>query len=1032
MHRTRIRPAATVLLAVTALLSGAGALPSQSTLIDINLNPGPPEADSNPERFVSIGADLWFTAEDSANGRELWRSDGVAGGTGTLRVTDIHPGPGDANPRYMTLFQNALYFAATDGVHGEELWRLPLGSSGATPQRVTDIAPGAAGSTPRELTVAGSTLFFVATNATIGAELYAVDAATPGSSRLVKDIQTGPNFTGPVHLTPFGTQLLFSAYESSRGREPWISDGTTAGTVRLRDVNPRSADSSPSDFVVSSGRAWFLATTAANGREVWTTDGTSNGTTLFLDVVPGSASSDPAELIVVRNLFSSRLVFVATTPTNGRELFYTSTGTASVNVLDLRRGSLSSNPSELTPYGSQVAFASENSQGDALLHVFDPIFTGFTTISFDVLGALPPSIDQIEATGVQLYCRVGTGAILTSDGTQAGSSLLSFSQNGGQLAALPGGRAAFRLNFSAWGIEPVVTDGQSFELLADVNPGVGTLDSSPAEFTALPPDVLDGSAVVATANDGVHGRELVTLVGSTGAQTVIDIRPGPDSSELQQLTRIGDEVWFLANDGTHGFELWRTRGDAASTSLVLDFAPGAADSDIEHLLAYGDRACFVVNDGSNVDFWITDGTPAGTSMLANVFNVPAPLLTVEALEIDGELLAIVSSWLGNPLPPVTLVQTGGTPATTTLHALPVQAHPNGLAEVGGKLIFNQPFAGFGTSTNQIQAFDPQTGAVTALHQSTITAYSTGRATGGRYHFLGQHPSLGGEPWLTLGTPASTRAFVDVAPGAPSSVPNSGGLSPTTADTAVADGIWFCELDDGVNGVELWRSDGTSSRTWRVSQIGAGSTGGSIEELAPVGSGRDVLFAGDGELWTADDRAGSARLIQDLRPGSDRSNPGYFTTSGGWVYFSAQDGVHGREAWALPLTALGAPNLQIFGKACSNQSGALLSTFGQPRLGAGDFGAVVGPLQANTPTALRFGIAASHVALPGGCTMHTPEIVSIGLLADARGFARATVPIPNDRNLLGGVLYAQGAFGEAGGPLFGGLGLSEGLQLVIGR
>ena len=120
MPRTRLLRPASLLRAACALVSVVAALPSQSTLFDINQNPGPPEADSNPERFVAIGAELWFSAEDSAHGRELWRSDGVAGGTGTVRVTDIHQGPGDADPKYMTLFQNALYFAADDGVFGEE------------------------------------------------------------------------------------------------------------------------------------------------------------------------------------------------------------------------------------------------------------------------------------------------------------------------------------------------------------------------------------------------------------------------------------------------------------------------------------------------------------------------------------------------------------------------------------------------------------------------------------------------------------------------------------------------------------------------------------------------------------------------------------------------------------------------------------------------------------------------------------------------------------------------------------------------
>ena len=154
--------------------------------------------------------------------------------------------------------------------------------------------------------------------------------------------------------------------------------------------------------------------------------------------------------------------------------------------------------------------------------------------------------------------------------------------------------------------------------------------------------------------------------------------------------------------------------------------------------------------------------------------------------------------------------------------------------------------------------------------------------------------------------------------------------------------------------------GTDAEELRGSAVVATANGGmhGLELITQVGSTR-------------------AHTVIDIRPGPDGAEPQQLTRIGDEIWSRADDGTHGREAWALPLTALGAPNLPIFGKACSNLSGALLSTFGQPRLGASDFGAVVGRFQANTSTVLRFGNAASRTALPGGCTMRTPEIVSIG-------------------------------------------------------
>ena len=53
---------------------------------------------------------------------------------------------------------------------------------------------------------------------------------------------------------------------------------------------------------------------------------------------------------------------------------------------------------------------------------------------------------------------------------------------------------------------------------------------------------------------------------------------GPANPGLMRAA--GSEVFFVASDGVHGTELWRTDGTAAGTAMVADITPGQAGSNI--------------------------------------------------------------------------------------------------------------------------------------------------------------------------------------------------------------------------------------------------------------------------------------------------------------------------------------------------------------------------------------------------------------------------------------------------------------------
>jgi ELWxxDGT repeat protein len=61
---------------------------------------------------------------------------------------------------------------------------------------------------------------------------------------------------------------------------------------------------------------------------------------------------------------------------------------------------------------------------------------------------------------------------------------------------------------------------------------------------------------------------------------VKDINPGPSGYiSPYDLTIVNGTLFFRAYDPVHGIELWKSDGTTTGTALVADIAPGAASSD---------------------------------------------------------------------------------------------------------------------------------------------------------------------------------------------------------------------------------------------------------------------------------------------------------------------------------------------------------------------------------------------------------------------------------------------------------------------
>src|SRR5689334_21019365 len=93
----------------------------------------------------------------------------------------------------------------------------------------------------------------------------------------------------------------------------------------------------------------------------------------------------------------------------------------------------------------------------------------------------------------------------------------------------------------------------------------------------------------------------VTLAAASPAsanpELVRDIDPGATGSGPGAFAAIAGTLFFVADDGTHGFELWRSDGTTAGTAMVKDINPGG-DSTPSELVNVNGTLFFRADDGA--------------------------------------------------------------------------------------------------------------------------------------------------------------------------------------------------------------------------------------------------------------------------------------------------------------------------------------------------------------------------------------------------------------------------------------------------
>ena len=98
-----------------------------------------------------------------------------------------------------------------------------------------------------------------------------------------------------------------------------------------------------------------------------------------------------------------------------------------------------------------------------------------------------------------------------------------------------------------------------------------------------------------------------------------DINSGSDGSHPYQLTTVGNTLYFSADDGTNGGELWKSDGTATGTVMVKDINTEVDCSSIPTTHSRWQHPLFPSRRrNQRIELWKSDGTANGTVMVKDI------------------------------------------------------------------------------------------------------------------------------------------------------------------------------------------------------------------------------------------------------------------------------------------------------------------------------------------------------------------------------------------------------------------------------
>lgn len=596
-----------------------GTVDGTASLVDLD-----PDSTASPSNFSTFGSQVFFTAYTSDLGFELYKTDGTASGTVLVK-----PGTQDYFYSSPITTDNRLFFIGTDPTHGRELW-VSDGEDAGT-QLLIDLTAGSSSSHIFYLNTLGNSLYFVHDDGTTHT-LYVTDGTTTTQLSQFEEDLRDPS-TGKKELLyshanfTWNGHLYFPVAKDGELLSLWRTDGTPAGTEHFKDIAQVQTSSRNSNSIAAeNGKSHVLFTTYGGDEFLgWSTDGSASGTQKVEDNYIWQAHYGEETTI-----FSN--------PSGLWETDGTTAGTRQlVNAYQNRHSARG-----FHEYNGELRVAIRtniyrlDAEAGVLTHIADlseqgaygPVTSAGFRVTSEGTWCFTYGDDYSYEPHLQLWFGDANGFSLM--GEWASETDVAF-------MAVVGNQLLFPADDGVVGAELWQATKAGASLLKDIR-DLEDYGSSPREA------IVFEDAIYFHAFHEDYGLELWRSDGTEAGTTLVkDINPaaghGLNSNILKPFQVLGDQFYFFANDGTHGFELWRSDGTESGTAMVIDAIPGSGDLEPNELMVHHDRLYFAgstVNEGR--ELWHSDGTEAGTTLAFDTIPGFVSGSPIELLSIDTGLV----------------------------------------------------------------------------------------------------------------------------------------------------------------------------------------------------------------------------------------------------------------------------------------------------------------------------------------------------------------------------------------------------------
>jgi ELWxxDGT repeat protein len=399
----------------------------------------------------------------------------------------------------------------------------------------------------------------------------------------------------------------------------------------VADINPGFGSGGGGDLTVYDGDLYFIANNVAHGSnsELWKYDGTN--VTQAAEIKPGPDGSGINSLCV----YDDTLYFSARDDDGTLELWSYSPGVGAAEVPDNNPAWNPQTHAELIACAGSLFYrATDFSTVGTELGRFDGTTQHVVNISPGTGTSYPQGFivyngdlhflaNGADGAGSELYKYNGGPTRLTDiyPGSDAGDVRHMAVYDGDIYCSAKDGIHGNEL----WRYDPVT----GAELVADIEPG-GIYDSGdPANMTPY-----KGKLYFTADDEGDAGNELWRYDVATDTAELfwnINQTPPPTGGEdpehhswASEFFEYNGLLYFAADDGVHGRELWATDGDTCW--LVLDIMPGEYGSGVGGFCVWEGDLYFAANDGqtgSEVGY-ITGEYTETTA----IFRIPEPATLV--------------------------------------------------------------------------------------------------------------------------------------------------------------------------------------------------------------------------------------------------------------------------------------------------------------------------------------------------------------------------------------------------------------------